>query len=401
VVDTEAARTIGMRVWRVRDDRGKSLQVVADLAGMSLTTLWRIENGKRAIANQSEAIALANALDIPPSELIRLPVPAPANGPTDSRIEAVRRALRDVGHGRPGGQVLPMNVLRTRMVTTVEAHCRCDQAREVGAALPGLIRNLYTSIAAGRDVAELLELAVLLHVEATIGWLRVAGAPIDLREQAVLLARKSAEELDTPAALGLATWGGIHVMLADGATNLAQAELDALTVPTTSSELTQLAGMLGLCHSLVAAIDGRSADASSALYYAAELAEHTGEGNAYWMGFGPTNVGCWRMHAALEVGDHDRAVAVAEGLNPEVHPHRGSQALYWTDYGRALNRVRGRHLEAVTALRRAELISAHQVQRDPIAREVIAEMLPRTRRDSPAGQELRGMADRAGLLPPL
>ncbi|MGH4017599.1 MAG: helix-turn-helix domain-containing protein, partial [Pseudonocardiaceae bacterium] len=374
----------------------KSLRPVAELAGMSKDTLNRIERGLLS-PTLTQLYALAEVLQVSASELTRLPVPAPANGETDSAIKAVRQALRAVGHGRPGGQILPVEALRARVRATVDMHCRCDQEREVGAALPGLIADLHTSIAAGRDVAELLDLAVLLHVGATTGWLRVAGAAIDLREHAVLLGRKAAEELDTPIALGLATWGGVHVMLVEGETELAQAELDAVTVPTNTSELMQLAGMLTLCQSLVAAVDNRPADVEAPLELAGELAKRTGEGNAYWMGFGPTNVGCWRLHAALESGDHERAVTIAEGLHPDRHPHRGSQALYWVDYGRALTRLRGRHDDAVRALRRAELISPHQVQRDPIPRDTLAVLLRRSRRGSPMDQELRGMARRAGL----
>jgi transcriptional regulator with XRE-family HTH domain len=395
-VDIEDARTIGWQLWRVRDDRGKSLRVIAGLAGMSKDTLQRIETGERS-PTLAELAALADALQISVSELTRLPVPAPANGHTDSAIKAVRSAMRAVSHGRPGGRVLPVEVLRVRVMATVDMHCRCDREREVGAALPGLIRDLHSSIVAGRDVAELLELATLLHVAVTTGWLRVAGAEIDLREHAVLLGREAAEELDTPVALGLATWGGLHVMLADGQTDLAQVELDAVSVPTNTPELTQLAGMLTLCQSLVAAVDNRPTDVNSPLELASELAERTGEGNAYAMGFGPTNVGCWRLHAAVEIGDHDSAITIAEALRPHRHPHRGSQALYWVDYGRALTLVRSRHDDAVMALHRAELISPHQVQRDPIARDTLAVLLRRSRRGSPMDQELRDMARRAGL----
>ncbi|MGH3845309.1 MAG: hypothetical protein ACRDS0_28350 [Pseudonocardiaceae bacterium] len=48
------------------------------------------------------------------------------------------------------------------------------------------------------------------------------------------------------------------------------------------------------------------------------------------------------------------------------------------------------------ALRQAELIVPHRVQRDPFARDVLAELLARSRRDA-VGRELRGMAYRAGL----
>lgn len=395
-MDVDGARTIGVRLRQIRRVRDKSLRVIAGLAGMSTTHLWRIEHGERAL-DLSEIAALADALQIAPSELIKLPIPAPANGNTDSAIKAVRRALRAVSHGRPGGHVVSVETLRARVMAVVTDHIRCDRERQVGAALPVLIADLHTSIVAGRGTAELLDLAVFLHIGVTTGWLRVAGAELDLREQAVLLGRQAAQDRDTPTALGLATWGGLHVMLIDGATDLALAELDATTVPTNSPDSMQLAGMLALSRSLVAAADNRATDVDAPLELASEFAERTGEGNAYWMGFGPTNVGCWRLAAAVEIGDHERAVAIAEGLHPQRHPHRGSQALYWVHYGRALSRLRGRRDDAVMALRRAELISPHQVQRDPLARDIVGELLARTHRDSPVGRELRRMAARAGL----
>jgi transcriptional regulator with XRE-family HTH domain len=395
LVDLDDARTIGQRLRRIRKGRRKSLVVVAGLAGMSKSKLDRIERGEVALDSLSDIVALANALQIAPSELIRLPFPAPANGPTDSAVNAVRGALMAVNRGRPGGQIVPVDALRGRVTATLAAHYSCRQDKEVGAALPGLIRDLHTSIAAGRDVAQLLELAVLLHAGATPGWLRVAGAEIDLREQAVLLADHAAQHRDSPAALRLATWGGLHVMLAAGEFDLAQAELDLVTVPTNTLESMQLAGMLALSRSLVAAADSRPGDIAAPLEMATELAERTGEGNAYWMGFGPTNVGFWRMNVALEAGDHHRAVTIAEGLHPDAHPFRGCRAMYWVDYGRAA-RVRGRHDDAVRAFRRAEQISPRRVHRNPYAREVIAKLVSRARHDA-VGEELREMARRAGL----
>jgi transcriptional regulator with XRE-family HTH domain len=61
---------------------GKSPQVIAGLAGVSAANLSRIENGLRALDRHSEIVALAAALEISPSELTKLPVPAPGNGHT-------------------------------------------------------------------------------------------------------------------------------------------------------------------------------------------------------------------------------------------------------------------------------------------------------------------------------
>jgi len=388
--------TIGRRLRRIRNARRKSLAVIAGLAGTTAGHLSRIENGERALDRVSLIVALADALQIAPSELISLPIPAPANGHTDAAIEAARSAVVAVSRNRPGGIVLPVTVLRDRVEATLNAHYGCDPDSKVGATLPTLIRDLHTSIAAGRDVAELLDLAVLLHAGATVGWLRVAGAPLDLRSEASLLALRAAQDRDTPTALGLATWGGLYVMVTGGEFALAQAELDAVTVPTNTPESMQLAGTLALCRSFVAAADSRPRDMDAPLELAKELAERIGEGNAYWLRFGLHTVGQWHMFAAREAGDYERAVSIAEALRPDVPADRSREADYWADYGRVLARVRGRQDDAVRALRRAELILPHRVQRDPFAREVLAELVSRAKRDA-VGRELRGMAYRAGL----
>jgi hypothetical protein len=50
---------------------------------MSKSTLHRIEHGQRELT-LSEIVALSSALEITPSTLIRLPIPAPTNGSTDA-----------------------------------------------------------------------------------------------------------------------------------------------------------------------------------------------------------------------------------------------------------------------------------------------------------------------------
>ncbi|MDQ3760657.1 MAG: helix-turn-helix domain-containing protein [Actinomycetota bacterium] len=180
------ARTIGQRVRQIRKARGKSLEVIAGLAGMSAPTLSRIETGKLALdsVSQSRIVALASALQIAPSELTRLPVPAPANGHTDSAIESVRLALDAIDIDRSDGLALPVEVLRDR-VAQIHQRRRACQAADVATALPDLIRDLHTTLDTGQDHGELLELAVYLHVHVTRWWLINAAAPADLIRRTV------------------------------------------------------------------------------------------------------------------------------------------------------------------------------------------------------------------------
>ena len=164
---------------------------------MSTSTLHRIEHGRRAVT-LSEIVALANALEIAPSELTRLPVPAPANGHTDSTTEAVRLALDAIDIDRPDGLVLPVAVLRDQ-VAQVHAQHRACRFAEVATDLPALIRNL--------------------HVHITRQWLVHGGAPTDLVRRTVFLARRLAQERDEVTTLAVAEFAVADVLLAGGRWN--------------------------------------------------------------------------------------------------------------------------------------------------------------------------------------
>jgi tetratricopeptide (TPR) repeat protein len=337
-------------------------------------------------------VALARALDISPSELTALPIPAPGDGGADAAIDAIRRALQAVTMGVPGGQVQPVDQLQARVIAVLDAKQRCQHA-EVGMVLPGLIADLHASIDTGHHDAELLALAVELHHAGTQAYLHGVGAPADLCWSAALLGRDAAERLDNPVSLGVAAFGQANGLLSWGSFDLAA---QALHTDVSSGDDPQLVGMLTLSESLLATATDRPADANGALHQAAELAEHTGEGNAHHMSFGPTNVAMWRLSAALEAGNHEHAAQLAESINPQriVAPTR--RANYWVNSGQALSQIRGRRDDAVRALRLAERISPDKVHRNSFARETLAELVTRAHRDA-VGRELRGMAYRAGL----
>jgi hypothetical protein len=71
--------------------------------------------------------------------------------------------------------------------------------------------DLHTTIAAERDVAELLSLAAWLHTQATVPWLSITNAPIDLRWQALTLARHAVGDRDTTAPVGLVAAAPVRI----------------------------------------------------------------------------------------------------------------------------------------------------------------------------------------------
>ena len=395
-MDAEDARTIGWRLRRIRDSRGKSLRVIAGLAGMSASTLHRIEHGQRAVT-LSEIVALANALEIAPSELTKLPVPAPANGHTDSTTEAVRLTLDAIDIDRPDGLVLPIAVLRDQ-VARIHTQRRACQFAEVATDLPGLIRNLHTTLATGTDHSELLDLAVYLHVHVTRLWLSRVAAPDDLVRRTVFLVRRLAQERNEVTTLGMAGFSVADTLLNGGAFELGRAVLDSITLPPATADTAGLVCQLTMCHAHAAVLDGRPGDVAAPMEAAAELAERFGATGDDSLGFtrAPAEVGIRRVWLALEAREPDQAVSIARDVHPERHPFLSGRAHYWMHYGRALAGLRGRRDDAVRALRTAEDIFPIKVRRDPLVRDAIATLLPGTRQDA-IGTELRGMAHRAGL----
>lgn len=374
------------------------MRVIAGLAGMSVSTLHRIEHGEHAVT-LSELRALAYALEIAPSELTRLPVPAPANGHTDSTIEAVRLALDAIEDDQPEGMALSVAALRDQVVR-IHAQRRACRFAEVATDLPGLICNLHTTLATGVDHGEVLDLAVYLHVHVTRLWLAHAGAPTDLLRRTVFLAQRLARERDEVATLAVAGFGVADVLLFDGAFKQGAAKLDAITLPPTTANTAGLSGLIAADHATAAMLDARPGDAAAAMDAAGELAERFGAaGDVDSLGFvfTPTDAGMFRMWHTLEAGEPDQTVSVAEGMHPERHPFPSIQVNYWVNYSRALAQLRDRRDDAVQALRTAENIFPTKVRRDPLVREVIAVLLPGARRDA-IGMELRGLAYRAGLL---
>ncbi|GAA2970707.1 helix-turn-helix domain-containing protein [Actinokineospora diospyrosa] len=387
---------IGRRLRQIRNARGKSLAVVAGLAGISPSYLSRLESGHRALDRRSLIMALARALDVAPTEITNVALAAPGEAEEDRSLGAVRLALFAAAMHTWRGRVCEVEELRNRSDDLLVRQRDCDYAT-VGALLPDLIDDLHATLAAGRAERDVLRMLVVTHVQGTQAWLGDIGASQDLGWQAATLAADAAQRLDEPVSLAVSGFGTAFGLIGAGGFDLAERVVVDTDPGTSGNTELQMSGMLTLTRSLVAAAKGEQGERVSALDHAEDLARHAGEGNALGFGFGPSNVGVWRMSVALEAGEHTEAARIASTVDPNVLPSATRKSAYWREYGRALARMPNRRDEAVLMLRRAERISPARVHRHPFMHSVLSELLARARDDA-IGRELRGLAYRAGLL---
>jgi hypothetical protein len=260
--------------------------------------------------------------------------------------------------------------------------------------------TLHTTLATGTDHAELLDLAVYLHVHVTRLWLLHVGAPTDLEHRVVFLARRLAQERNEVTTLAMAGFGVADAVLHSGDFDESRNFLDSIALPPTTSETAGLVAQLTSIHAFAAVLQGRPEDGAAALEAAAELAGRFGGGAPDSRGFlySPTSAAIKGMVFALENDEPDHAVRVAREVDPRLHPFPVNRAYYWIHCARGLVQLLGRQDDAVRALRTAEQIFPTAVLRNQAVREVIGEMVTRGSVRGAMGVELRGMAYRAGVL---
>lgn len=145
-MDAEEARTIGRWLREIRHWRGKSLQLVAELAGISGSYLSRIERGERTLDRRSILESLATALRVAPSDITGQPYP-PSNedeAVAHAAAQALRAVLRDIEVDELVTATPPRSLseLRGEVAAVNAASAACDY-RILGQTVPDLIAESY------------------------------------------------------------------------------------------------------------------------------------------------------------------------------------------------------------------------------------------------------------------
>ena len=161
-------------------------------------------------------------------------------------------------------------------------------------------------------------------------------------------------------------------------------ELSKLPGPTEQdTTVAEAPGMLHLGAAMVAARDGRSADAATHLDEARSLAGHTGERNHLRYHFGPTNVASWDLSIAVEneAGPEAAEHLTTAPIDLSVLDSKDRESNVHFDLARAWAQAEGaRDGEALQALDTADRIAPVRVRNDPIARDLVLDLDRRAKR---------------------
>lgn len=391
--------TIGERIRARRQLRGWSVRFAADRAGISHTTLSRIERGLSSADNRFVLADIAAGLECSVTELTGQPFALADKDvvAAQASVHAIRQALIEADFAEPAtcsprampeleGEVGLVQALRTR----------CDFVG-AGRLLPRLIRELHASAVGGATQETALRLAVLVG-DVAVSLARSVGYPAEAWLGAEW-SRRAAEALDDPALLGFAAWARTHAAAGCGAyarghalsTRAADELQGNLSVP----HAREMLGMLLLLSGHTSYAIRRPSDGAEYYAEAERLAARTGETTVFDLYFGPTNVAFWRVGSEVDGGDPSLAVRTARTTNPAALAVPIRQVMFHLDTGRALTHIR-RDEEAIRHLLTAECIAPQLVRANRLAAETARSLLERAQRRA-GGSALQGLCERLNV----
>ncbi|HEY9389760.1 MAG TPA: helix-turn-helix transcriptional regulator [Mycobacteriales bacterium] len=385
---------IGERIRTRRRLRGWSIRFAADRAGLSHTTWSRIERGIVTADNRFTLADIARALDCSVTDLTGCPTGPDTRGEAllALSIEALHTALVDAD---PGEEPLCMPRPWPQLVAEADlVHHLRMRCNFLGAAqrLPALIREVHAATH-GSNRREALPLLVSTTFDAaalvqTTGYRRDGWL-------AAQRCRQAAEATGDPVLLAFAGFAVGNAAGSAGAYARSMALVERAAEDLSSHLGTEgalaMLGMLHLTCAMAARGLRRPADSADRVAEAADLAARTGETMVHDLGFGPTNVGIWRVSMETDGGEPGRAAEIGAQLRPDLLPMPSRRATFHTDTARALTLL-GRDRDALRHLLAAERISPVQVRSNVLVRETVRGMLDRA-----GSSQLRGLCERINL----
>jgi transcriptional regulator with XRE-family HTH domain len=396
----ESEPRIGSNVRAARRSRGMSLEILAGLTGHSKGWLSKIENGHARLEKRQDIAAIAEALSVSADTLIGAPAPEIQPHTGSYNFEPLRAALLDAAIDDPReARARPLTLLAELTADQDQALRNADYDT-LTQQLPGLLDDLQMHAATATGTERQLALQLLIQACASAMIMLRHFELTDLAWVSAERGRQAAELLEDPIWRAAAAFECAH---ARTAANKSRA---LLSTPRRADELEphignepfahQVYGMLHLSAALSCAVQNDHHGADAHGVEAAKVAERLGDHPDAFELFGPANVGVWRASFAVEAGNAEQALAYADAVEPRQLASNNRRAALRMEKARAYTML-GKDADAIRELRLAERLSPAQTRHHPLIRELVSDMLARSRREA-GGRDLRGIAWRMNLI---
>ena len=394
---------IGRRVAYWRGRRKMSQQVFADRLGKSKSWVDKVERGVRRLDKFSVVYDIADVLQVDVQLLLGKDPerrPESQNCIDQVEVEEIRAALERYDQMSAFFQPVPHSPPIPEMRKAVAHAWLTYQHAKYGAlarALPKLLRDAQAADSAhatGEEAPAAAHLLGQVYQIASSALRKVGEHELAwlAADRSIAVSQRAGDQL----LAGLASYRVGSALLALGRTRPALEVnvniANRLATPPRSGddrfrmEHLSVYGMLLLNGAMAAARIGDSATVRDLLAGAEHAARELGEGqNHYWTSFGPTNVKLHRCATAVELGEGRLAVDTHRSINPDCFaallPER--RAHHYLDIARGFTQI-GDIEGASEMLLDGDRLAPSEIRCRPLAREVLSDVLRRTRGTPPA-----------------
>jgi transcriptional regulator with XRE-family HTH domain len=388
--DLEGRRT-GERIQILRERKGLSRPVLAELVGMSESWLKGIERGTRLAPRLPKLVKLAEVLgigdvavlagtDMELTNGVSIPLASFSHIP-HAAAPAIREAVWSPML-RPPERATDAVALRQRVEDAWRIwHGSITHRTDVGRILPGLVSDArgVARLAEGEDrrAANALLVDVYALVQHELVWASEAEIMAVVADRGMM----AAQEADRPLPLAGAAWTLAMVQRSrgdnDGALDLVRDAADLLRpeLEAGTPGLWAMYGALLLNGALTSARAGREGDALRYLDEGKAVAERLPEGYHHpWTQFGASNVAVHAVSIRADLSKSATAREHAQQIDPGTIPSRERRARLHVEVARSYHQRRD-HSAALTWLRRAYETCNDSVHYSPGAREMVSNIV--------------------------
>ncbi|OKJ42274.1 helix-turn-helix domain-containing protein [Streptomyces sp. CB01580] len=390
----------GERIRVLRESRGMTRPVLAELCGRGPDWLKKIETGERELRSHTLLLKLAAALQVSDLSVITGTDTGPAQPVPLGRLSHpvmpdIWAAVMTRSLATPSPGPVSPAVLQGRSDQTWRLwHTSARNRTEVGALLPALIRD-------GEAAARTLDgderraaLVALSDIYRLTGQATAYIAPAELAWVVADRALSAAQDADQPAAVAASAWNMGNILretsypeealrVVDEAADLIRPHLDGAP-----DDWRGIYGALQLHAAVTAAREGREGDAWRYWEKGDQVAKSLPTSYVHPSTvFGRANVDFHAVSVDVDLRKAGRALGAADDIDPDVMPSRERRARLWVEVARG-HLQRGDRTAALHVMKIAHEIGAETVAFTPSARTVASDLW-RT-----APRALRGEASR-------
>jgi transcriptional regulator with XRE-family HTH domain len=353
---------LGLRIATARHARGLTQRQLADLTGISLSMIFKIEQGTRTPGDDI-LHTIATALRTTPDHLLDGP------GHGTSTVHAAIPAIRDTiaTYDLPDdGPVRPLDQLAAAVQRTVEQRVNAQYARLVE-GLPSLLAELARAVDTHHGAERQRAAELLAATYRSADAVAYKHGYRDLSARLVELLRWASGIAESPELDAAAAYVRTETYFASGALSTGLRALQRAIDTAPAPDSPRLRAAVGALHMRAAVVAGRMRDTDTAREHLDEATTLTAgipEGVYCGTAAGPDSLQIHQLAVAVELGetrDLRTAVTAASTWSPPRDLPAERRSHYYIDLGRAQMQL-GQPAHALESLQVARSIAPQHVR---------------------------------------